>query len=96
MSNWKRVLVFGSLGAGAVLFATGRRPAAIALATVGLAVLASEHPEKFEEIWERAPEYVAKGSQIFASLSAMAARLEAQAEQTVRGEWNEAAESYSG
>src|SRR5512146_3049873 len=57
MTNWKRALVCSSLGAGALRLLTGRRPAGIAVSTVGLAVLASEYPEKFELIWEHGPDY---------------------------------------
>ncbi len=75
MSNLKRVVIFGSLGAGTLLLLTGKRPAGLALATVGLATLASEYPEKFEAIWENAPEYVNRGAKIFATLSQIAERV---------------------
>jgi len=32
------------------------------VAGIGVATLASEHPEKFEEIWHHMPEYIEKGS----------------------------------
>lgn len=74
MSKWKRALVFGSLGVGAVLLITGRRPAGVAAATVGLAVLAAEYPEQFERAWEQAPDYLYRGTQIFSSISRMMER----------------------
>jgi methionine synthase I (cobalamin-dependent) len=58
MQNWKKAFVFGSIGAGAVLIFTGRRPVGMACAAAGLAVLASEYPEKFEAVWESAPDYL--------------------------------------
>jgi hypothetical protein len=67
MQNWKKAMVFGAIGAGAVLLAR-RRPAGTAFIAAGLAVLASEYPEKFEAVWEIAPEYVRKGVQIFGAL----------------------------
>jgi hypothetical protein len=79
MSTWKRALIFGSLGAGAVLLFTGKRGAAIASATVGLAVLASEYPEQFENVWEHAPDYVTRGLQIFSTLTQIAERFADQA-----------------
>jgi hypothetical protein len=79
MTNWKKALIFGSIGAGAVLFFTGRRPAGLATATVGLAVLAAEYPETFEGVWENAPEYVTRGVQIFQTLSQIAERFAEQA-----------------
>ena len=59
--DWKKALMYGSFAAGAILFLTGKRPAAFALAGIGLATLASENPEKLEELWRRMPEYIEKG-----------------------------------
>lgn len=75
MSNWKRAVIVGSLGAGAVLALTGKRTAGLVLAGVGVAVLASEHPEKVEQLWERAPEYMEKGTQIVNMVSGFLERL---------------------
>jgi hypothetical protein len=60
--DWKKVVIYGSLGAGALLFLTGRRPAGLAIAGIGVATFALEHPEKFEELWRQMPEYIDKGS----------------------------------
>ena len=68
MQNWKKVVVFGSIGAGALLILSGRRPVGMALAAGGLAVLASEYPEKFESIWENAPDYLHKGMEMVSTL----------------------------
>jgi len=59
--DWKKTLMYGSFAAGAVLFLTGRRPAGLAVAGIGVATFAVEHPEKFEEIWQRMPEYIERG-----------------------------------
>lgn len=72
MPNWRKGIVIGSFAAGALLFIKGHRPAGIVAATVGLAVLAAEYPDKFEEVWEQAPDYVMRGTQIFATLSRIA------------------------
>jgi hypothetical protein len=61
MENWKRVVIAGSAGAATILLLKGRRPAGVLLAGVGLAVLASEYPEKFEQIREEIPSYVRQG-----------------------------------
>lgn len=74
MPNWRKGLIIGSFAAGALLMIKGHRPAGIAAATVGLAILAAEYPDKFEDIWEQAPDYVYKGTQIFATLSRIAER----------------------
>ena len=74
MPNWRKALVIGSLSAGALMFIKGHRPAGVALATVGLAVLAAEYPDKFETVWENAPDYIYRGTQIFSTLSRIAER----------------------
>jgi hypothetical protein len=95
MNNWKRAVVWGSLGTGAVLLITGKRPAGIAVATAGLALLASEYPEKFEHVWEHAPEYVSRGIQIFQTLSGIADRLADNAAQRgPSGNWPEPRGEY--
>jgi hypothetical protein len=68
MQNWKKAIIFGSIGVGAALILSRRRPAGMAVAAGGLALLASEYPEKFEAVWESAPDYLQKGMQIFATL----------------------------
>jgi hypothetical protein len=62
--NWKKALIYGSLAGGAALFFSGRRSAGVAVAGIGVAALVSEHPEKFEELWRRMPEYVDKGGRL--------------------------------
>jgi len=74
MNNWKRALVFGSLGAGAILIAMGRRPVGLVVAGVGVATLAMEYPGKFEQVWEEAPEYLSRGNQIVTAVSRMLER----------------------
>src|SRR5262249_22061600 len=62
--DWKKTLIFGSFAAGAVLFLTGRRPAGLAVAGIGVATLAAEHPEKMQELWRRLPEYVDRSGKL--------------------------------
>ncbi len=81
MQNWKKALIVGSVGAGAYLFFSGRRTAGTAVVAGGLAVLASEYPEKFESLWENAPEYLQRGTQIFAMLQKMGERFAEAAEE---------------
>jgi len=68
MQSWKKVAVFGAVGLGGALILTGRRPLGLAFAAGGLALLASEYPEKFEDLLEDAPDYLNKGMEIFATL----------------------------
>ena len=76
--NWKKGLMYGSLAGAAVLFLSGRRPASFALAGVGLAVLAAEHPEKFEEVWNNAPEYLDRGTKLVHGLGQFVEKLAEQ------------------
>jgi hypothetical protein len=62
--DWKKGLIYGSFVAGAILFVTGRRPAGLAVAGIGVATLIAEHPEKFEDLWRRMPEYIEKGGRL--------------------------------
>lgn len=62
--DWKKALIFGSFAAGAVLVLRGRRPAGLAVAGIGVATLASEHPEKLRDLWRRLPEYVDRSGRL--------------------------------
>ncbi len=83
MSNWKQALILGSLGAGAVLALSGRRKAGTLLAGVGIAVLAAEYPEKMQQLWERAPEYMEKGTQIMNTVSSFLQRFSEQQQRRI-------------
>jgi hypothetical protein len=62
MENWKRAAIAGSAGTAMILLMKGRRPAAVLVGGVGLAVLASEYPEKFRRVREELPGYVRQGT----------------------------------
>ncbi len=89
MQSWKKAVIFGSIGAGAVLILTGRRPAGMAFAAAGLGVLASEYPEKFEAVWENAPDYLQKGMQIFSTLQKMGEGFAEEAERRSVRAWRD-------
>ena len=94
MQNWKKAVVYGSIGAGAVLIITGRRPAGMACAAAGLAVLASEYPERFESVWENAPDYLQKGMQIFSTLQKLGENFAEQAEKRSVDTWRTIRSEY--
>ena len=50
---------------------------------VHVATLASEYPERFERLWEQAPEYLSRGNQIVTAVSRM---LERYAEHQAAGQ----------
>jgi hypothetical protein len=82
--DWKKALMYGSFAAGAALFLSGRKPAGLAAAGIGLATLASRHPEKFEELWRRMPEYLDKGSQFVDMAADFLEQMGEQAEQAAQ------------
>jgi hypothetical protein len=64
MENWKRVAIAAAAGTATILLLKGRRPAAVLVGGVGMAVLASEYPEKFAQIREELPSYVQQGTRL--------------------------------
>ena len=89
MENWKKALLAGSAGAGAILFLKGKPAAGLVLAGVGLATLASEYPEKFAEFRENLPDYVDRGTSFLNVVSRAGERLAEAAERRGSG-WYEA------
>jgi len=89
MENWKIALIAGSLGAGAVLLVRGKRTAGMVAAGIGAVVLASEYPDKIEELQERIPEYTEHGMRILENLSQAGERfaevLEKRGQEALRG-----------
>jgi hypothetical protein len=62
METWKRAVIAGAAGTAAMLALKGRRPAAVLVGSVGLAVLASEYPREFAQLREELPSYVRQGT----------------------------------
>ena len=94
MQNWKKTLVFASIGAGAVLILTGRRGMGMGFAAAGLTILASEYPEKFEAVWENAPDYLQKGLQIFGTLQKLGEGFVEEAERRGASTWRDMRAQY--
>ncbi len=80
MENWKRAVIAGSVGAAAMLLVKGKRPAAVLVGGVGLAVLASEYPDQFAQIREELPSYVRQGTQFLEIAMKIGNRIEDLAE----------------
>ncbi len=80
MENWKRAAIAGSVGAAALLLLKGRRPAAVLVGSVGLAVLASEYPDRFAQIREELPSYVRQGTKFLELAMQIGSRIEELAE----------------
>jgi hypothetical protein len=80
MQNWKKALALSGIGAGAALVFSGRRSLGLASIAGGVALLASEYPENFVAVWESAPDYVHRASQVFATLSRLSEKFAEAAE----------------
>jgi len=78
--DWKRILMFGAFGAAVYFLLSGKRAAGMAVAGVGLAALASDHPEKFEQIWNQAPEYLDRGHRIVNGIQSLVERISEHAQ----------------
>jgi hypothetical protein len=81
MENWKRAVIAGAVGAATLLLLKGKRPAAVLVGGVGLAVLASEYPNQFEKIREGLPSYVRQGTKFLDLAMKIGSRIEELAEQ---------------
>ena len=64
MDSWKKAAVLGSMGAAAMLFLKKRYAAGVMATGAGLAVLASEYPEKFEQVRQALPDYFDRSMQV--------------------------------
>jgi hypothetical protein len=64
MDGWKKAAVAGSIGTATILFLKKKYPAGVLATGVGLAVLASEFPEKFEKVRRSLPDYFDRGMQV--------------------------------
>jgi len=81
MENWKRAVIAGSVGAATMLLLKGKRPAAVLVGGVGLAVLASEYPNQFGKIREELPSYVRQGTKFLDLAMKIGNKIEEWAEQ---------------
>ena len=64
MESWKKAAVLGSIGAASILFMKKKYPAGVLATGVGLAMLASEYPEKFENVRRALPDYFDRGMRV--------------------------------
>jgi hypothetical protein len=64
MDAWKKAVLLGSIGAAGVLLVKKKYSAGALATGVGLAVLASEYPEKFEELRQSLPGYFEHGMRV--------------------------------
>jgi hypothetical protein len=75
MASWKRVLIFGSMGAGVALYVSGRRAAGTALAGAGIGGLIFENREIIARLACDLPQILEKGTQVVQTIAAVGQRL---------------------
>lgn len=89
MDSWKKAVVLSSIGAAAILFMKKRYPAGVLATGVGLALLASEYPEKFEQVRRAMPEYFERGMRVMEMAGQAGKRITEAAGRLGADAWNE-------
>jgi hypothetical protein len=89
MDGWKKALVAGSIGAATILFVKKKYPAGVLASGVGLALLASEYPEKFERVRRSLPDYFDRGMQVMEMAARAGRRITEAAGQSAANAWEE-------
>jgi len=89
MDGWKKAAVLGTIGAAAILFMKKKYPAGVLATGVGLAVLASEYPEKFEQIRRTLPDYFERGMQVMEMAARAGKRITDAAGRSAADAWEE-------
>ena len=89
MESWKKAVVAGSISAAAILFMKKRYPAGVLATGVGLALLASEYPEKFEKVKQVLPDYFQRGMQVMEMAARAGRRITEAAGRSAVDAWEE-------
>ena len=89
MESWKKAVIAGSIGAATVLFLKKRYPAGVLATGVGLAMLASEYPEKFETVRRALPDYFDRGMRVMEMATRVGQRITEGAGRAAFDAWEE-------
>jgi hypothetical protein len=89
MDHWKKALVLGSIGAAAILFMKRKYPAGVLATGAGLAVLASEYSEKFEQVRRALPAYFDRGMHVMEMAAQAGKRISDAAVRSAANSWEE-------
>jgi hypothetical protein len=89
MDGWKKAAVAGSIGVATVLFLKKKYPAGVLTTGVGLALLASEYPEKFEKVRRSLPDYFDRGMQVMEMAARAGKRITDAAGRSAVDAWEE-------
>ena len=89
MDGWRKAVVLGSIGAAGILFMKKKYPAGVLATGVGLAVLAAEYPEKFEQVRQSLPEYFERGMRVMEMAGQAGKRITEAAARSSLEAWEE-------
>jgi hypothetical protein len=89
MESWKKAAVAGAIGAVTVLFLKKKYPAGVLATGVGLAVLASEFPDKFEKVRQSLPDYFDRGMRVMEMAARAGKRISDAAGRSAIDAWEE-------
>ena len=89
MESWKKAAVLASIGAAAILFMKKKYPAGVLATGAGLALLASEYPERFEKVRRSLPEYFDRGMQVMEMAAKAGQRITEAAGRSAVDAWEE-------
>ncbi len=78
--NWVRTVAAGSLVTGAILLATGKRKAGLAVAVAGTVFALVEDPAGVKKAWNNLPDYLDNGHTLLGRLEKFVGELTAQGE----------------
>jgi hypothetical protein len=78
--NWVRTVAAGSLVTGAVLLASGKRKAGLAVAAAGTVFALLEDPEGVKKVWNNIPDYLDTGHGMLTRFEKFVGELTAQGE----------------
>jgi hypothetical protein len=89
MESWKKAVIMGSISAGALLFMKRKHAAGVLATGVGLAVLAAEYPEKFENVRKSLPDYFDRGMKVMEMAAKAGKRITDAAGRSAVDAWEE-------
>src|ERR1700721_4331064 len=78
--NWVRTVAAGTLVTGAVLLATGKRKAGLAVAAAGTIFALVEDPEGVKRVWNNMPDYLENGHTLLGRFEKFVGELTIQGE----------------
>lgn len=89
MDSWKKAVLAGSFTVATVFFLKKKYPAGVLATGVGLALLASEYPEKFEKVRRQLPDYFDRGMRVMEMAGRAGKRITEAAGRSASQAWDE-------